>query len=1619
MLIKSESVKLLPIVSPVYSLGFCALHTPILSSVTIKGIQGLSAHTVTLSVYGLSKSGFFLERTVLTSSSGEEFFFHEEEGDLYFDLSCADIKPKQAFFRNLKAPVTGKICVEAVMDDVRFSGDAALTLLPARMYPLGACPSFFAACLSPFHPEISRIIEGVKQQDLDSLYTALKRKSIIYSVKDCDFLRKNTYFDDIQTLFAGRSRMASPLEMAQIFCASALRLGLAPIVAAVRGGKAPRLYCGAAEKGTFDRSIGLSPRDLLSALSERKASIFDVSCLFTGHNVEPTDACRKAFEELTDASFAFIVDVEKVLRDGADFFGLYPEEEPFEKAFLAALRKQSDLQKPTLSSLAEALTRTEKTPLLSYSFSEYGGIPVNVSDFSLFPTLAATNGEYVLSGTLDSFDPFKFAPYSDGVNVLLSPTAPESEPSRTVREEIERYVSSYRQNLAELEKKGALGVPQSLAEQLSGAARFFSACDDGENELYLACGFLRFGKKIAPAALYPVCLTQSANRISFRFTAKVPYVNRLLCEELKRSAAKAFFERYGLPGNDFSDILTCFEALCKEIGFTFLKEAAIGAFPYRRSILAFDIVDKSEKILTDKTARFLLGNETASPAPLPERRAYREAVRKLSLILSRPVRDDALFAAALCRDEDLALSSHDAALCLDAALAAVQNDFHLGFSSLLCADEKATLSAFEEALCENGFSEPTLLLCEGCDPKVLLRKKLESLSSAPLPEEGDEQTPSETEREYFLLRDRLFAYRDAKERRYDFDFSFYDAARAYTVAGTKLTEEEREILIEPEALFYPDMGKASVEALFGAGRDLCRAARALFPDRSYREHSFFSVGTDDSSLPLPTVSHLAEKCRLATEEFLPVARKVAEIMGFSYADIVSLPSLYAFLSLAVLTLKRYDAGITDALLSCDIYTLSQKLASLSESAKEIRNEKSNLSEFDEGIYTLDAKELFRKWADGHDMSRSDITKTVNAFRTVDADSSDGIKKGTSEILQSLYRLSELCARFDEESASVSPLFAGYWNDAGTDFAKLSELLDFAKNSDVLLKKIFGTDTEARKNAAKHLPDAAGRLLAEKELSEDILHAAGLFDRMFSDESSFLRLASLLGVDLYALSFADGILSENAGLYTLLCDWQSGIELLPRVAEYNRCCKRARSLGLSVFVDYLADHPATAGTEAIFLRSQLHLILKQIALYDKKLLSYPDYEKDLERFRTLHAERLLQNRDDEKRLYFRRCSAYIRENPEKASAFAEDLERDSVCAEDIFLRYGDLLRTLFPIVLAQPSYTGFLSGFETAVIADAGRLLPEKVLSVLPAAKHKLFLFDPLTCRKDSAAALLQNSGFPVFSPVFRGETRVRSLSHFLSPVSVFDRESGKNIPEAQTLGLELLKALEQQPDGKIALLAANDPQIGALREVLRILCEKSPAVLQAVNERRIDILPAYSLLLRKYDLVLCSAVYGIEGGETERFLDPHLLLSALCHADAGQALFVSSLNPRRYPEPIGARAALNTAVASSMAAEGQSALYSFTDRTERPAESAVEFCRLLSRKNIPCALTQNRLGVVCRDGENRVLCRFDEDGAFFDFTLYGNEKIHFLDSAALYLDPQKLLCEIKPQPQTNEKEDAI
>jgi len=133
-------------------------------------------------------------------------FAYEGTDGCCFDFSQFCCRMREEFFRALKAPVTGKLCVEAIIDGVRFLGDAPVTLIPAQVYPHAASPVVFASLLYPYSAETERLSAAVPEKSLEALYNTLRAERMIYSVRDCDFVTRDIAFEDAEAIFSKRSK---------------------------------------------------------------------------------------------------------------------------------------------------------------------------------------------------------------------------------------------------------------------------------------------------------------------------------------------------------------------------------------------------------------------------------------------------------------------------------------------------------------------------------------------------------------------------------------------------------------------------------------------------------------------------------------------------------------------------------------------------------------------------------------------------------------------------------------------------------------------------------------------------------------------------------------------------------------------------------------------------------------------------------------------------------------------------------------------------------------------------------------------------------------------------------------------------------------------------------------------------------------------------------------------------------------------------------------------------------------------------------------------------------------------------------------------------------------------
>ncbi len=1553
-----NNIKIIPVASPIYSLGLLALGTLPLLSVRIEGLNAPGVHEIEISVFGLSKAGFFIERT--PAFSGEIITEKGSDG-VTFNLTSVSYRIKDGFFRTLKSQAAGKISVEVTIDGVKHMGDAPVMLFPSNIYPATATPNVFATLLSPFCKDVERIVSGADGRDFLSLYSAVKNERIIYSVRECDFTARNVSFDDVNSFYTQRSKMASSLEMALIFCSCALRMGLYPVIITLKGKKAPSVLCGVASVSGLFSTVSASADTLRTLCSEGKIDLINVSCLFTGHSIELEDAIHSAEEELFASEMIFALDIMSAYSEGAELCHFDELSAEAEKSFTADIRKKNVKQykTKTLSDHAEYLTDTSASPLLNIATAKGNFVPANAGGFGAIMKAARSGEEMVLTDT--------------DAGVAKGGMGELYETCRRLRLKGERY-----------------------------------------GELYLACGFLAYKGSLAPLALYPITITCKNAGVTVKFNSHKAYCNRLLCEKLKSIAAcKKFFDNVGIPGGDLDDLISCFESLCATVpgDFRLIKECGIGLFPYRNSVLSFAIVDKYDKIASDSLSCAILSGKRV--ATDNESVPYGKGVCDIELRSPKIFCEAVLEATSHASCRDVIVKEADSTVTGDVSLSVASENLRIGKPTLIVSQSAKEREAIEKAFEEAGLSGACITLARGIDIKKSISEKLTALSETDLINE-----PENDISELLALQEKLSAYYRSKNKKYDFGFSFDEAARAYINAGSGLSAEEKAVQIEHGSIFFPELSRESANELFRNQLELCRAASVL-PKMPYKDNPFFRASLTDGIDDTDTFRFLADKALGELSELVESCREIAQNAKLELSDIKTLPALHAFLSLMVLVSKEYDSGITPSLLSQDAYSVSKKLAELRSAATKIISIEKELCEFDREIFTLEAESLLEEWNEG-ETSHSDISKTINAFRTEEA--TEGTeKKSVFEVLGLLDTHKKLCNSFEEDSIGMNETFAGYWNGVCTDWKKVTSIVDFTKMADVLLKKIYGTDTDKRRMATKSFP-VLSEYCAKKTSIASVIGAASLFDKMFSDDGSIVKVASKLSADLYNMSFDDGIFSEH-GIGSTVKGWIDAADMIPLAAQYNKCASICKKLGLSSFVHYLENNAYTSGTAKIFTRSLLFLALKQMTLYDKGFAAMNLYEDDMKRYLELLEENCRHNRKKLSHIYISACVAHIRNNSARAKAFSEGLSDKGFTAEELILRNSETVKTLFPVIIAEPSFALLSGEAENLIICSADTVDTSTVLPILHLGSHKIVLSgsEKLTDTCESFALDCKKANvFSVYAgkDSFGGISHTGSITYLRSPVSSYDKERSTNVLEAQTIGLEIMKELSVHPEKNISVLAFTENQCEAINEVLTAVAEKSVPVQRAISNGNICISCADKNAPYDCDVLYISTVFDkdessgmcmtcAEHDRPENDISglPIPAVRAL-FGSAEKTVAVFSFAPSKYPAPAGALGAMRMALFADYAVSGGN----FTD----PENSCIcpytlEFARLMSQNGFDVYTMDSGSYCIIYIGGNSYAAIIGKKRCTLSEHLVLRKKgvvPLFIDTTELLLNPQKIIDRI-------------
>ncbi len=1436
--------------------AMCAHLAPVLS-VSIHGLSQSERHSISVNIYGIGKSGFFIEKTNITSRhyyTSEHCF--DGSGRIIFDLSRESLNFKRGFFENLKTPCPGNIYAEVIVDGKKHLAQSSLELLPKNVFSPDSPPDLLAYCIYPCS-KYTRKTAGSCDKNLRRLYSAIKSCGFIYSVKTYDYTFDNIELKLADSLTEQNAKIASPLEMAIFFASCAVSAGLYPVICAVKNGAATKFLCGAAKDRILDRPLCDSHSEFCALIRSGKVSVFDVSSLFTGHNIDFDDACRSACAELIASDLIFACDIVGAIKDRQYPMSLSECDEKMTRELIDSLRQNGKSGRLSISDYAEMLSGVEDTPLLSFvpDISDDMQIPVCLSSIEAADALARSAKPIFLASVSGKIDIQAIAPLSSGISSMIAKPN-HYDINIAERQDILAGINNFTRLLSEKESSFEIGC-LSDAESLEDKCRNLSLADN----VYLACGFLQMNGNYAPLALFPIGVRKGSVEIK----ESVPYANRLLAEYIfSKKLTKGFLEVYGLPSGSATNIISYFEKLASEIvahGYAgvcrVVKECFIASFPVSDTRLSFALVENYDKLAKDPLTDALVSG-TMTDSPLLQdsiTNIYKSRIYQLEKT-SPALCDGHLRVLSASADNDILLVGQNGCGITDTVFSVACENLRCGKKTLiLCPRGTGLPNSLKNKFEKSNLLSPVLTLTSDKNIKSEISKKLKEFTRLEA-----NTVPDKSADDFAALKEKLDSHFTSKSKKYPFGFSFYELAREFEKLGEYLSDDELEALVLPENLYLPDITGEDFEKLIKKSTALCKRASELSGSSPVCSHPLFDSKLTDGSINLAEFARLYERAHHASKELSLLCEGVVASSGVSHADLRSLSCLYAFISLVLTVMTEYDCEISKELLHSDIYAVSKNLETLRALSDRISSGESELeAEFEKEAVAVCDK--FPVYWNGQETDFDKLFGITSFIKAADLLAkkifgTDADKR--ADLLSHFYDIYSYCEENKEEIIKITECYEALFDDKHGSAVLLAAMLmadiysvnfaDGILSAGGLAKLLSGWNENISK-----LPLAASYNIAANEC-----RSAGLFAFVnhiekegCSRATEYIFTRSLLFLACNQIKFSDKtqLSYSQYGRDRLdFADAQKKISvasLSELTGAYITACLNYINSNMqktNAFSDSLSD-PSLGSHQLLSRHCDIVTNLFPI------IVAEPEYACCLDGFsnlvvlggEVLPAESVLPVLPCAKHKII--CTQYV---PLSGNSIASAVSRTGICTVslyDVAYKFDGRIRNYFD----KKSY-----------------------------------------------------------SVPFLGACNMR---HLKPPVSSYSKDSRTNVLEAQSIGLELLRLYEENAvSGTVGIATLTKAQKYACLDVLATLCEKSVAIKEAVASGSLAVFYTGGFSPNSYDTCYISTVYGkdesgnvcCDFGEldrTEEYIDgiSPLIIKAVGCAKRSLVV-VSSLSAEHYPE---------------------------------------------------------------------------------------------------------------------------
>ena len=1324
--------------------------------------------------------------------------------------------------------------VEFLYNGHRFSCDNQIVLFPENILPRGISPTVLSSLIlgKTFSPEVS----GENVSALKDIYNFVRKQNYICSLsKNCDFTSEDISVNSVDAALSGKIKILSSLEVAMVFAKCARNAGFFPVIIMSKNQANVKIYIGADTGENFSFPVCESSDNVADLISEKKLQVFSCDSLFTAQNIDFEDACKSAEYEL-------IKEKSKIL------FALD----------LCYYDKKSH-GTPFSCEIDSYNTK-------SFCFGKRPSIPVNFPSGFLSEKSGAAK-DLLIESYSEKYDLRQIshncknfcsiAVKSDDSEITLS----QSQDIKNIKTSLENHLKSLIENDSVgtyFTESDIYDTAKILHEENRKCISVFS-----DSFLYLAHGFISIKKKDevinVPVLLYPVKIIFKKGRIYLRILDYVPHFNSAGFEYLRNSFfMQTFFKQYAFPKNSYPEIRT----YCKRFADAFnAGNAGSADFLEESFISLFSVpVDMADSFFSEKKGKYPLPQKTDNYRQ-EHYKPYKDNLfdvseTALGAISASGYKDVYIKAGKDCETEKTAA---------EAALFNMKNNL----PTVIVSGDKNSSENIRSVFDSEDLSGLVLSIDAECCIADTLRASLAKLGQIKKTDGSDFCSD--------ILREkgeRLNRYHLSKTKKYDFEFSFYDALCAFESAGIPLSKEKKDTIISVENIYFPELSAKSVRKIFMLVNDLIASAKKLGTKEPLKNYPLYGIRcTDSEKTDIPDELFANLQSRLC--DFSAAVSEIMPRLYIENSDIKNASSLFAFINILNLCSEYAFKSFPKNLFSEDIYKLSKIIENAKSVSLKILSLKESFYEFDQEIFDLPAKELLEKY-DGNEFSfaiskehgRNEIIKKLNFFNSFNAIN----KKNAREYLSALCKIAEFKEEFEKNSDILSFCLSDMFYSYNTDWDIIAKLILFAKNTDSYLKRIFKSETEKRTAVYSRLSDFIDFIKSGKGCELTVKINASKAD-IFGSEGLASVICDRLSADIYSLDYEDGFLSEN-GFQNTIFKWKSNIGEIYDYCAYNSVRSGCLNEGLSKFCLFLDENGVNDDTDKIFVRSLLFAICSQIKDSDKLFSDYKEYKSDILQFGSAYTKNKENIRNEIIDLYYKNYNYFLDSEAEKVKSFAAALENVSMSGQEILHRYGSVISHIFPVIITTCKFLQSFTSIKNVIVMNSQEINYKIIKDTLTCFERKM-IFSEYDGNFGSLSYACENSGIEKFcdshsSYIFdgrilkylgKGQYTVEHACDFspsliLSDSLSFDKNKVLNVPQIKYVLSAITEIAEQRKNVKIGITAFSENQINLIRTELLKTCDKSPVIREQLEKGNLVCFSPLENCNAKFDICLISAVFG-------------------------------------------------------------------------------------------------------------------------------------------------------------------